>query len=267
MVRYWDLIKSKYTQPPGEPHEQNLWLQSIVRYFALNIVVQRSKIQRLVYLDWDTAVFVSSAAAWGVVGPAEVSITTCIYPPFATANHIFAMMTRESCADFALWIASIVLTNVPAGCPFIHGTDMDMIMYYFTYFPTWVDNQPGQEISGVQTLQFADGSEKRYTKEELPNRQSLEEVHWLHFSDRQGAELLTSPACDDSNVLCSKPGSKRWDRFADVHYGRFLPGMCEYLSCVTELAVLCLQLGSFTNRSLECSTYANHSVQATCLLM
>ena len=231
MIRYWDLIKSKYIQPPGEPHESNLWLQSIVRYFALNIVVQRSKIQHFVYLDWDTAVFVSSAAAWGVVGPAEVSITTCIYPPFATANHIFAMMTRESCADFALVVASIILTNVQPGCSSIHGSDMDMIMDYFTYFPTWMDNQPGPEVSDVRTLKFADGSEKRFIKEKnvYQSRQSLEVVDWLHFSDRQGAELLTSPVCNDSNVLCSKPGSKRWERFADTSYGRFYPGMIVWI--------------------------------------
>ena len=224
MVRYWDLIKLKYMQPPGELHENNLWLQSIVRYFALNIVVQRSKIQRLVYLDWDTAVFVSSAAAWGVVGPAEVSIATCVYPPFATANNIFAMMTRESCADFVVHAAAVLQIVLPPYCPGNAGTDMDMIMDYFTYFPTWVDNEPKSDAADVKTLMFGGGVEKRYI--ENNTRQNLERVHWLHFSDRQG-ELNSAtklPVCDDSNVLCDK--AKRWDRYADSLYGRFNPGQC-----------------------------------------
>ena len=224
MVRYWDLIKLKYTQPPGEPHENNLWLQSIVRYFALNMVVQRSKIQRFVYLDWDTAVFVSSAAAWGVVGPAEVSIATCVYPPFATANHLFAMFTKESIIDFILTVTAVIVTDIPKGCPAIHGTDMDMVMDYFTYFPTWVDNQPKSDAADVKTLMFGGGVEKRYVDEKAPTRQSLERVLWLHFSDRQGEKSRSSPVCDDSNVLCDK--AKRWDRYADLIYGRFNPGKC-----------------------------------------
>ena len=126
-VRYWKLLKTRYDDNPVDKVEDNIWLQSIMRYFVLNVAIQKTKIKRFIYVDWDTSVFVSAAAAWGVVESGDVQIASCIYPPFATMNNIFAMFTRAGIQDFVLSFAAHLLTQPPPGCHSIHGKHVALV--------------------------------------------------------------------------------------------------------------------------------------------
>lgn len=97
----------------------DLWLLSIIRYFYLQDFVRAAGVERLIYLDWDTVVYISAPTAWRVLSAASPPIQMAAgsaYPPYGTANNIYTAWTNESLADYVGYIATHVLLQIPAEC-------------------------------------------------------------------------------------------------------------------------------------------------------
>jgi hypothetical protein len=173
--RYWGLIRESYPanfamdwDQTLTDHRNNLWLQSIMRYFMLNQFVQSSGLQKFVYLDWDTTVYIPSREAWTIMQKAHVQIASCIYPPFSTANNIYVMFTRQGLRSFVDFVCASILTQMSLNCTQLPGTpgriithDMDHILQYFAHqfrrdirpqqdWSSWMDNAAVFNLANVQ---------------------------------------------------------------------------------------------------------------------
>ena len=117
---------------------------------------------------------------------------------------MFIYYSREAISDFALYIVAHMLTELVCGDP-VTGTDMDIIMSYFTYHTTWVDSMLSSSNAEVRQIEFGWGNTMPYSAEPSSTRYSLEQVHWLHFGEKQGVlrDVGAPLVCDDSDVLCS----------------------------------------------------------------
>lgn len=97
----------------------DIWLLSIIRYFYLQDFVHAAGVDRLIYLDWDTVVYISAPAAWRILAAASPPIHMAAgsaYPPYGTANNIYTAWTNESLADYVGYIATHVSLQIPAEC-------------------------------------------------------------------------------------------------------------------------------------------------------
>jgi hypothetical protein len=104
---------------PSAVGSSNLWLLSVIRYFFVHDFVRASQVARFVYVDWDTVVYIPSAAAWRILAAADPPIRMAAgtgNPPYATANHMYTAWTNESLADYVGYVAAQVSLEMPPGC-------------------------------------------------------------------------------------------------------------------------------------------------------
>eukprot|EP00656_Telonema_subtile_P045303 TRINITY_DN51556_c0_g1_i2.p1 TRINITY_DN51556_c0_g1~~TRINITY_DN51556_c0_g1_i2.p1 ORF type:complete len:392 (+),score=52.53 TRINITY_DN51556_c0_g1_i2:177-1352(+) len=79
LALHWELIGKAY--PKDKDIKENLWLQSVIRYFMLHLFLQKTALKRFIYLDWDTVVYVPSHSAWRLFDSTDVKLASCVYPP------------------------------------------------------------------------------------------------------------------------------------------------------------------------------------------
>ena len=223
--RYWQILMDSYPANFNTPgiteHRNNLWLQSIVRYFMLNHFVQSSGLQHLIYLDWDTTVYIPSSEAWNIMQKVNIRIASCIYPPFGTANNIYTMFTREGLVSFVDFIFTTLLTQISPKCIAAVGkfgsllsNDMEFVLQYFRYSSRNLIQPPEatsknerkkrskqSTISSNKTISIWTG--RRHVK--------IYKSSWLNYAANFSSAIFSESAklgCTDDNVTCGR--DSRW---------------------------------------------------------